>query len=184
MILIIEGLDRCGKSTLISNLRKTYFTNPRLIVHHSSSPPKTVEDPNQWEVDHYSDLSCMFHNLSAIQGCDIICDRFHLGAMVYGPRYRGLNPYTIFEVDRDIISNGLEKKIALVLLTDYAESIFDRNDQQSLETTTREFEWSKEEFIRVFGYSLIPNKLHINITDNGGFENTLPTVTKFLDSIV
>ena len=27
MLLIIEGMDRCGKSTLVQNLRKKYFKN-------------------------------------------------------------------------------------------------------------------------------------------------------------
>lgn len=180
MILIIEGMDRCGKSTLISNLRKNHFANSKLIVHHSSAPPKCVADSNAWEVDHYTNLSNTFHKLSANDGYDIICDRFHLGAMVYGMRYRGLKPYTIFEVDRDIISKGEEQKIGLILLTDYAENIMQRNDGESIETTVKEFNDTRIEFMNFFNYSLIENKLHINITENGGFENTLPKVMEFL----
>lgn len=183
MILILEGMDRCGKTTLISNLRKHNFTNPKLIVHHASAPPKGVADSNAWEVEHYSELAKTFHHLSASEGYDIICDRFHLGAMVYGMKYRGLNPHTIYEVDRDIIANGLEKKIALVLLTDYAEEILKRDDGDSIESTLNEFEYTKNEFVNFFNYSHVPNKLHINITDNGGFANTYPTVEKFLKGL-
>lgn len=181
MILIIEGMDRCGKTTLISNLRKNYFGNHKTIVHHSSAPPKCVADKNSWEVDHYTDLAKTFHRLSANEGYDIICDRFHLGAMVYGMRYRGLKPHTIFEVDRDVISKGEEKKISLVLLTDYADSIMKRNDGESIETTIDEFENTRAEFTNFFNYSMIPSKLHINITDNGGFQNTYPLVESFLN---
>jgi thymidylate kinase len=183
MILIIEGLDRCGKSTLVGNLRKCYFTNSKLIVHHSSAPPKGVADSNLWEVEHYSDLSKTFHDLSAKEGYDIICDRFHLGAMVYGMRYRGLNPHTIFKVDRDTISKGLEDKIVLILLTDYAEEVFKRDDGCSIEAAVEEFEHSRKEFINFFNYSRIPHKLHINISNNGGFKNTYATVEKFIDDI-
>jgi thymidylate kinase len=183
MILIVCGMDRCGKSTLISNLRKHYFTNPKLIVHHASSPPKGVLDQNEWEVDHYREVADTFHHLSAKEGYDIICDRFHLGAIVYGTRYRGLNPYTIINVDAFNISRGHEKRIALVLLTDNTDAIMTREDGNSLETTAEEYDLTRKEFIKAAGYSAIPHKIHINITDNGGFENTYPAVAEFLDNV-
>lgn len=183
MIIIIEGMDRCGKSTLIANLRKHYFTNPKLIVHHASSPPRGLEDSNAWEVEHYSELADTFHHLSSKEGYDIICDRFHLGAIVYGMKYRGLDPYTIYKLDSDKVASGLEKEIAMVLLTDDVESVMSRDDGDSLEASADEFKSTSEEFIRVFGYSTIKNKLHMNITDNGGFENTLPTVIEFLNNV-
>ena len=183
MIVIIEGLDRCGKTTLISNLRKNFFANPKLIVHHASAPPKCVADPNSWEIEHYTDLANTFHKLSSNEGYDIICDRFHLGAMVYGMKYRGLEPYRVFEVDRDIISKGTEKRIALILLTDKVEAVFERDDGMSLESNKADFEYSRNEFINFFNYSRIQHKLHINITDNGGFENTYPAVERFLNGV-
>jgi thymidylate kinase len=183
MILIIEGMDRCGKSTLIANLRKHYFTNPKLIVHHASAPPKGVADSNVWEVEHYSETADTFHHLSAKEGYDVICDRFHLGAIVYGMRYRGLNPYTIYSVDAHRVAKGHEKKIALVLLTDHTYAIMAREDGNSIESSAQEYDQTREEFTRVFGYSTIPHKLHINITDNGGFLNTYPTVATFLDNV-
>lgn len=183
MITIIEGLDRCGKSTLVSNLRKHYFKNPKLIVHHSSTPPKGVDDLNEWEAIHYRELSDSFHYLSAKQGYDIICDRFHLGSIVYGMKYRGLNPYTIYNLESRHISKGHEANVALILLTDYTKNIISRDDGESLETSFEEFEYTRSEFIKVFGYSTIKHKLHINISDNGGFVNTLGTVTNFLSEI-
>lgn len=183
MILILEGLDRCGKSTLVSDLRKNYFTNPKLIVHHASAPPKGVADPNAWEVRHYTETSDTFHYLSAKEGYDIICDRFHLGAIVYGMRYRGMDPYEIYKVDANRIANGHEDQIALVLLTDDVDSIISREDGMSLESSRVEYEYTKDEFLRVFGYSRIPYKLHINIADNGGFRNTYSTVANFLDNV-
>jgi thymidylate kinase len=181
MILIIEGMDSCGKTTLISNLRKNYFSNHKLIVHHSSAPPNGVADRNLWEVEHYRELAKTFDDLSKDQGYDIICDRFHLGAMVYGMRYRGLNPYSIFEIDRDIISNIHD--VCLVLLTDYPDKILARHDKQSIETTSNEFETTRQEFLNFFNYSRISHKLRINITDNGGFINTYSTVKSFLDNV-
>jgi thymidylate kinase len=183
MITIIEGLDRCGKTTLISNLRKTYFKNPKLIVHHASSPPKSVEDSNAWEVEHYSELADTFHHLSAKEGYDIICDRFHLGAIVYGMKYRNLNPYTIYNLESNRITKGHEQNVALILLTDNVENIVSRDDGLSLESSSKEFQDTHDQFVRVFGYSTIKHKLHINISENGGFANTLPTVAEFLNKV-
>jgi thymidylate kinase len=183
MILIVEGQDRCGKSKLITNLRKHYFTNPKLIVHHSSAPPKGVADSNSWEVDHYRETADTFHHLSAKQGYDVICDRFHLGAIVYGTRYRGLNPYTIYSVDAQHVAKGNEKKIALVLLTDSSHAIMSREDGNSIEISSLEYDQTREEFIRAFKYSVIPHKIHINITENGGLVNTYQTVVDFLNDV-
>jgi thymidylate kinase len=183
MILIIEGQDRCGKTTLINNLRKYYFKNPKLIVHHSSAPPKSVMDPNIWEINHYTEVAKTFHILSGKEGYDIICDRFHLGAIVYGTRYRGLNPYTIYSIDANHIAKGYESKVALVLLTDYSKSIIEREDGKSIESSVSEYDQTRDDFIRTFKHSAISYKIHINITDNGGLSNTYQTVVNFLNDI-
>ena len=174
MILIIEGMDRCGKSTLVEQLRKRYFTNPKTIVHHSSSPPK-VEDPNQWEITHYSSLFEHSFDLSMNQYFDIIFDRFHLGAIVYGQKYRNANPENIYAIENMYIHPNDE--IALVLLTDWTHNIMERNDENSLEDGPSEFDETRIAFEEAFKRSIIPNKLHINIHENGGFKNTYETVT-------
>ena len=142
MFLIICGMDRCGKSTLISNLRKHYFTNPKLIVHHSSSPPK-VEDPNSWELAHYDELFNRFLKLSTLHDYDIICDRFHLGMFVYGVKYRNMDPNEVWALDEHwckIIPtlDGLSKELfpTVILLTDYAEKIDERDDGFGLEAVS------------------------------------------------
>lgn len=180
MILIIEGMDRCGKSTLVEQLRKRYFTNPKTIVHHSSSPPK-VDNPNLWEITHYSSLLDHSFQLSMDHDFDIIFDRFHLGAIVYGQKYRNANPQDIYGVENMFI--GPNDDIALVLLTDWTHNIMDRDDNDSLESSPSEFDETRIAFEEAFSRSIIPHKLHINIHENGGFKNTYPTVTQFLDGV-
>ena len=180
MILIIEGMDRCGKSTLVEQLRKRYFPNPKTIVHHSSSPPK-VGNPNLWEITHYSSLLDHSFQLSIDHDFDIIFDRFHLGAIVYGQKYRNANPQDIYGVENMFI--GPNDDIALVLLTDWTHNIMDRDDNDSLESSPSEFDETRIAFEEAFSRSIIPHKLHINIHENGGFKNTHPTVTQFLDGV-
>lgn len=178
MIAIICGQDRTGKSTLINQLRKTYFKNPKTIVHHSSSPPK-VENPNQWEIEHYRNILDTAIEMSHNQGYDFIFDRLHLGAIVYGKKYRNADPKLIYGIDKHFLTD--EKDVFLVLLTDYSEAILAIDDGESLETNVEDYEYTRTEFIDAFNKSVCVNKLHINITDNGGFKNTYETVVKFLD---
>lgn len=180
MILIIEGMDRCGKSTLIEQLRKNYFLNPNIFVHHSSSPPK-VTDQNEWEIVHYRKLLDVSYALNYTHDFDVIFDRFHLGAIVYGKKYRNVDPEDIYSIEHMYIHPNDE--IALILLTDTIEAILARDDGDSLESHASEFDETRSAFETAFNRSIIPNKLHINVTDNGGFKNTYQSVTQFLDGV-
>lgn len=180
MILIIEGMDRCGKSTLIEQLRKQYFTDPRILIHHSSSPPK-VENPNEWEIQHYKSLLDTSYYLNYAEDFNVIFDRFHLGAIVYGKKYRNADPDDIYAIENMLIRK--DDEIAMLLLTDHTPAILERDDYQSLESSGFEFDETREAFEEAFARSIIPNKLHINVSENGGFKNTYPTVTKFLDEV-
>ena len=184
MLLIIEGMDRCGKTTLIGNLRKHYFKTPKLIVHHSSSPPK-VENPNDWELKHYDDLFCTFLNLVGDDGYTIIADRFHLGAVVYGVKYRNADPKPVWALDEywHNMFNDEGIPTATIVLTDYADKIAARDDGLGLEKDLADLDNTHQAFISAFNETHAINRLLINITGNGGFENTLPSVTKFLDRV-
>jgi len=76
-----------------------------------------------------------------------------------------------------------DDEIALVLLTDWTHAIMDRDDENSLESTPSEFDETRMAFEEAFNRSIIPHKLHLNISENGGFKNTYDTVTKFLDGV-
>jgi thymidylate kinase len=180
MLIIVEGLDRCGKSTLVEHLRKRYFTSPNILVHHSSSPPK-VDDPNVWELNHYRSLFRTSQILVDDYFYDVIFDRFHLGAAVYGEKYRGAHPSDIYDIDFRHLYNY--KNAALILLTDDPEAIAARDDGDSLESSAKEYSETCSAFLEAYAVSSCMNKLHINITDNGGFVNTIPTVTRFLDEV-
>lgn len=182
MILIIEGMDRCGKSTLVEQLRKNYFYNHKIFIHHSSSPPKIVPDPNAWEVAHYSAMLDASYALNYAHDFDIIFDRFHLGAIVYGKKYRNADPEEIYSIEQMHIHSNDE--IALVLLTDWTNKIMERDDDDSLESSSTEFDETRMAFEEAFDRSIIPNKLHINISENGGFKNTYDTVTNFLNGVL
>lgn len=90
MIYVIEGPDRCGKSTFINHIRNN-LTNPKQLVIHSSKPPKelTGKALERWTVIYYTQL---IENAIAFSkdGYDIILDRSWISEYVYGPLYRNI----------------------------------------------------------------------------------------------
>ena len=178
MIVIIEGMDRCGKSTLVDSLRKHVMTDPGTFVHHSVSPPKDVKDPNKWELDNYRAL-IDFAGGAAAGDQSILFDRFHLGAYVYGVKYRGQSENIIAEIED--YYPAFKNDAILITLVDYPSAIVERDDDDSIESTEEDFAETYKSFIRAFMDSKIEKKIMLNITEIGGFKNLLPRVERFID---
>lgn len=81
MFIIIEGLDRSGKSTLSEEISKIFGFK---VVH--CSKPKT-NDPYKEYVDLFKEYD----------GQNVVFDRFYLGEYVYSNLYRGGCPITDFQ---------------------------------------------------------------------------------------
>lgn len=74
MIIIIEGPDGAGKTTLAHKLA----TCLNLKYHHEGPPPVDIPP-----LDHYLGV------LEKYRHCSVVIDRFALGERVYGPALRG-----------------------------------------------------------------------------------------------
>jgi len=175
-IIIICGQDRTGKSTLVNQLANHF--GPGAVKHHSGSPPKELEYPFNkiWEDNNYFSLMNVFNEVSKTNS--VIVDRFHLGMPVFGKRFRKYpDSLHITELENYM---SLGDNVFLILLTDESEELFKRDDGKSFEKSAEDFEETADQFKTEFDLSIIANKLHINITHNGGFVNTLPTILKFI----
>ena len=174
-VIIVEGIDRIGKDTLVSNLQSNAFNNwgrPSMHVHYSS-PPKSIEgDYNKFE---YQDKSYMMgfgvmeEAIKPYNNTLMIYNRFHLGETVYGPRYRGV---TEEQVDRifnieDIyldyfrMMNLHPENILLVLLT---TSSFDHIEDDGGNFDFSKKEEEQEDFIKAFERSQL-NKVRVDTFD-------------------
>ena len=80
MIIILEGVDKAGKSTLAKELR-TQLKWP--VIHFGKPGP----DP---ATEYFDFLNHINEN--------IICDRFFVGELVYGPLLRGKNSMTSLQI--------------------------------------------------------------------------------------
>jgi hypothetical protein len=76
MIVILEGPDGAGKTTLAEQLAKKYG----LVYKHEGPPPPKVN-----VLEYYGQL------LDEARGKNVVFDRLALGERVYGPVYRNLD---------------------------------------------------------------------------------------------
>ena len=159
-VYIIEGQDRCGKSTTVDILRNL-ISNPRILVIHSSKPPKGIKDTDVWSTSYYDNL--IQHVCDSVkQGYDVILDRSWLGETVYGPMYRNDNiPLSRLEYllsvksNNDLVTNDI---IRMLVLVDDASSIADRDDGLSMSEELNKLEAERTKFKESFEKSIIRHK--------------------------
>lgn len=175
MIIILEGMDNTGKSTLANQLREV-FTDTVMV--HSTKPPLSVKTPFDWEMRYYFNTAVMFSE----NPLNTILDRFHLGTYVYGKRYRN---YTDDEVTQlfDLTEGALlsgDQPVYLFTLIDTGSNLVSRDDGLSFEQTAPDYDITREAFIKAHDKSSL-NKLLIDVSANGGMKNNLNTVLEFID---
>lgn len=159
--IVVEGMDRCGKDTLIKGLRKL-IQNPRILDHHSTSPPKGV-DALEWSRIYYWSILYLSRALQVL-GWDVIANRCHIGETVYGPIYRQTDPEFIWEQEKDYLDLD---NTWLIVVVDNGLSLMRRDDGLSNESSITEFNQVRDAFTSSFHKSAIKNKILINISDDG-----------------
>jgi len=167
--LIIEGLDRLGKSSLIAGL-KNKIDNFQVI--HYQKPELLdylyVED-NDNALKRYQErsFSDMFRMLS-MPVVKFIMDRSHIGENVYSHRYRNYSGEYVFGLERDLRTRDndcFSNSTLLVLLTTTSFE-FIKDDGLSFDFTKKEEE--QIDFIKSFERSIIKHKLMIDVHDGEG----------------
>jgi len=161
--LLIEGLDRLGKDTLIRGIQDRYgyhlvlhFRKPELLQCYESgaSPQRSYQEAS---------FTTMFQVLHA-PGATIICNRAHLGECVYAPMYRGYPGDYVFELEKQFGVSRLTD-VRLVLLTeDFARSGHFVDDGQSLGAADKR-EREQSLFLAAFEKSIIADKRIVCVTD-------------------
>lgn len=79
MLIIVEGTDGTGKTTLIEELRELLEQRGDEVVALHRGPPQ--DHP----LREYEDA---LHDYVPGAGVHVLCDRWHLGELVYAPLYR------------------------------------------------------------------------------------------------
>src|SRR5215472_6713358 len=81
MLIVLERTDGAGKSTLMRAIRELHSDSFHIL---DKGPPDKRHILEQYE----RDLELLAGH-AAHPDCLVICDRWHLGEMVYGPMLRG-----------------------------------------------------------------------------------------------
>jgi thymidylate kinase len=131
LTIIIEGVDRLGKTTLQDGLAckiSNVFAEFGELRHvHCTYPPKGLTQSEQIEFQRNTYLGELnYLSLSYNQDKINIYDRFLMGERIYGPKYRGYTPDYIhdFEEKLDIDSTYL---VVLTGSEELVRSRFDNN---------------------------------------------------------
>jgi thymidylate kinase len=166
---IIEGLDRLGKSTLVSSIQNElgffqsiHFGKPqKLKFYETKDPDGFVSDGKSAYFYQRASFDNMFRILNST--ARVIFDRAHLGECVYSPIYRNYSGNYVYDLERDhgMASNETTKLILLVEDLSISEHFVD--DGLSFDISKRQQE--QDLFEEAFYKSIIANKQLICVTD-------------------
>ena len=155
--LVLEGVDNTGKSTLIKQFIDRF--GPRPVIHYTKPEKTSVFSGHPDPLQEYQYQSFV-NGLHLLQqnNCPIVFDRFHLGEVVYSPRYRGYDGSYVFDLE-GLIDTSYTK---LVLLTTSNWTIIE-DDGLSFDFSKKEEE--QNDFIEAFHKSRFANKQIVDIWD-------------------
>lgn len=160
--IIIEGPDNVGKSTLIQNIKNhfNYFTFHTL--HYSAIKHNSNVESIQYSKKLYEELfNIMILNNNPNSG--IICDRAHLGEMVYGPIYRNYSGDYVLDIEKNNITEELQDSLVLVTCYDEPENLINRDDGLSFSTNINTKRDEINRFKDAHFKSIIKRKILLNI---------------------
>jgi len=131
-LIILEGLDRCGKDTQQKNIEDLICSKDLTVVNrHFSSP-----DDGLQETQYFTFVKRFYEILKSNNDEVFIWNRSHIGEYVYGPLYRNKSGDFIFEIENrfpTVIQNAI-----LFTFIDEPDNILDRDDGESLSKNKRE----------------------------------------------
>ena len=160
MVIILEGLDRVGKSAQINNIREEFKDSFFLTFHLSNI--KTNKWSNEFYQSYFKNLYVEYFELIESNEYDLLFDRFHLGESVYSPLYRNYSGDYVFQLE-EIIQDCND--VFLIVLIDEAKNLLNREDGNSFSDKLEEKQKEINLFIEAFHKSSIKNKILININN-------------------
>lgn len=163
MIVILEGLERSGKTTVANELENVGFVKFKDFNHILDYNPATIA--NRLDAT-YSMLKAMDK-----KGINVVLDRFHISEMVYSEMIRGSG---IHIANRFFDSMVSQLNVVLVL----TERVMDESYVKALRKiyptkTQKDFEQMQDMFKYLYEKSEIVDKARINISENGEPEDTV-----------
>ncbi len=163
MKLLIEGIDRLGKSTLVEKIQEKMGFH---ITYHCAKPKKLKRYTGSaigcpLKTYQRATFIQMFKILEA--DVNVIFDRAHIGETVYAPGLRGYDGGYVYDLEKKYNTDG----VRLVLL--YADNDFEVEDDKDSAQSWSLRPHEQEEFIRGFKRSSIVDKKMIQVNQGDKF---------------
>jgi len=168
--IIVEGIDRIGKDSLIRGLKdqlgffqEVHFQKPELLKRYvktaNFAQPVTLnkKDAEQralalYQYDSFRNMFLLLAN----EG-NLILNRAHLGEAVYSQRYRGYDGNYVFDLEKQHPTHDH----TLLVLLHTSDFSFIKDDGKSFDFSKKEEE--QEDFKKAFSKSVIRNKIMIDV---------------------
>ena len=187
-LIIVDGMDNTGKSTLIARLTKVLESlGNTTITIHSQKPPKDIapEDTSAYQHKYYLDLINMLATLKSERKYDyIILDRGWISEYVYGPLYRNRSKQEIVEdnivLDKKVLSLfNMPSDVYLIMLLGSTKFLLSREGGKSLSDNDENLiELERTEFEKGYDYSLIDKKIYYEVDSDNEYIEILPDVCR------
>ncbi len=183
LFLIIEGADRMGKSTLITNIKNHYNNYTLHQLHYSNVKQSTPEKTIQYSTKLYIEMFELIQEISEQhKNSGVICDRSHIGEMIYGPLYRGYSGKYVLSIESLFHGFDFWNDLILITLIDKAENVIKRDDGLSFSTDLEKKKNEISKFKLAHIESTIQNKLLLDISEHN--ENqAIQAVVEFINTI-
>ena len=165
--ILIDGIDRTGKSSLIEAIMQHYGY---FLKIHYSKPSQLQCYDNSLETYQKSLFGNMF-NMLKTKDLKLVFDRSHLGETIYAPLYRKYSGDYVFDMENELrndIPYTIDSDVMLVLLYTTDFSIL-KDDGLSFDFNRKEEEQAI--FLEAFNKSTLP-KIKVDVSDgNGGYKS-------------
>jgi thymidylate kinase len=182
MFILVEGTDNVGKSTLIKNI-KDYFNDITLHALHYSNVKLPQNKAIEYSTKSYTEMFEMFLSNTSHENSGIICDRSHIGEMVYGPIYRGYSGEYVLDIEAQYKNyEQIWDKLFLITLVDSPENLISREDGLSFTVDLEKKKVEIDNFLSAQEKSLIKHKLVIDISNHNEKE-ALDSAVSFIRNI-
>ena len=182
MFIVVEGPDNVGKSTLIKNLKDQFNDITFHTLHYSNVKQPSSDEFIKYSAKMYKEMFDLMFFVSTKEKSGVICDRSHLGELVYGPVYRGYSGDYVLDIERSFKHiKPVWDNLVLITLYDEPENLIAREDGLSFSTDLEKKKTEIENFKAAHEKSLIQHKMLLNIKDRDA-QAVAQTVIGFLSS--
>jgi len=164
LLLSKDPTDNVGKSTLIQNIKNEFNQTSFHALHYSAVKQKTAGSVQDYSSKLYYQMFDIMYNINReYQDSGVICDRSHLGEMVYGPIYRDYTGEYVLEIEENFMHDTFWDDVYLITLYDEPENLVNRDDGLSFTTDLAKKKVEIDNFKNAHKKSNIKNKMLLNI---------------------